>query len=494
MLRAVQLVLERVWGDPAWPTGPWRAISITAGNRSCLLEVDGGVVEVDLASGQILGTEPDVWRTQSPPVIEFSADRGTTVARVGPSVEVRRSGDAGTLVLPPGSTVWPSPDGSWLLVLAPWDATRNRAGAVTWMRWRDRAILHSSETGGGASLVAWLGDRVAFVDRNQLLHCWASDGRVTRVSLPGAASALVPVVLDGETLLLAATRSGRTARTELRSSIDGSLVRVLSETASLTGAATTDGRLVTVHGQILSLATGEVLREFPQATQTGRIVLSPRGDRAVVGRGDRIDLVDLERWEVIRSIDEARGAGYSFSGSFLPDGQHVVLVTDGLVRFLDARGQQKWTFAMTRDLAWDGVWELPSWASTHARVHCDTDALYVAMEWIRRGPVQGDGHQDYEGNLRLVVLGLDGAPVDRPPPADLPPPELAASIERLGTPWELVVLRRGDDVAHVLDIALAHGPPSSAAITSEPSARAQRFCVGTKRGLLLCYRIEQALL
>ncbi len=226
---------QQIWGAETWPEGPWGNITIAPGEQSCLLGIQGGVAEIELATGRMLRTMPTP-ASSRPPLFAVSADGETTVVRVADGIEVRRAGEEPPLVLPLGSTVWPNPDGSLLLVRAPWDEVRNRDGAATLLRWRDRASLRSSDAGGGVSVVAWLGDRVAFADRHDTLHLWGADGHAARVSIPGRVTGLVPLVFEGESFLLTAMARGRGGRTELRSQTDGSVLRVLSETRSITGA------------------------------------------------------------------------------------------------------------------------------------------------------------------------------------------------------------------------------------------------------------------
>jgi hypothetical protein len=472
----------RIWGEETWPPGPWNDITIAPGEESVLVGVDGGVVEIEIATGRVLRTHPE--RARSPSHAS-SIDGLTTVTHLGTTLEVKRATDGATttppIVLPLGSRVWPSPDGALLLVCAPWDGPRNRDGIVTLLRWSDRATLRALDTGGGASVVSWIDDRVVFVDRHRALHVWDAS-RAVRATVPGQAVAVMPVTCDGERLLLVALHRGRHGRTELRSVSDGSLVRVLSETASLSGAVTSDGRLVTPSGRVVSLRDGETLVEHAQGRPIDRVVISPRADRALIAQADQVLLVDLVRWERVCALEEVRSVpGYAFAGGFLPDGERMVLVTGGRVVLLDAEGRVQWTRTLGPDPAWSGAWELPPWSNTC--VQLADDAMVIEAEWIQRGHVDGDGHQDYEGRARRVVLDLEGNVVERDVPAAAPA-AFTASCERRGQEHERVVVRKGDEVVCELDVALAHGTPRVAAIAGDGSL----LVVGTKRGLLLAYR------
>ncbi len=483
IVRVVFTDPPRIWGEETWPPGPWSHIAIAPGEESVLVGVDGGVLEIEIATGRVLRTHPAPARS---PSHASSIDGLTTITHLGATLEVKRTTadgatDAPRLVLPLGSRVWPSSDGSLLLVCAPWDGARNRDGTITLLRWSDRATLRALDTGGGASAVSWIEDRVAFVDRHRALHLWDAS-HAARATLPGQAVAVMPVTCDGERLLLVALHMGRHARTELRSVSDGSLVRVLSETASLSGAVTSEGRLVTPSGRVVSLRDGETLLEHAQARPIDRVVISPRADRALIAHADQVILFDLVRWACVRVLEEVRSVpGHAFAGGFLADGERMILVTGGRVVLLDAEGRVQWTFTLGPDPAWRGAWEIPPWSS--ARVQHADDAFVIEVEWIQRGPVDGDGNQDYEGRARRVALDLEGNVIEHDVPAE-PHAAFTASCERRGQEHERVVVRRGDEVVRELDVALALGTPRAAAIARDGSL----LLVGTKRGLLLGYR------
>ncbi len=199
--------------------------------------------------------------------------------------------------------------------------------------------------------------------------------------------------------------------------------------------------------------------------------------------GSRLVLFDLSRWEVIRDLEDVRlTPGYPFSGAYLPDGERLVIVEAGArVALLDSEGEVQWRFTVPSDPAWEGKWELPAWSS--ASVRCTGDAIVVGVGWIQRGPVEGDGHQDYEDRGREVVLGLDGTLLDRAPPELPAPPAATATIEKRSDRHELVVVRHGGTLVE-LDVTLAHGKPSAVAIARDASW----LLIGTHRGLLLGYR------